>query len=157
MKVAKRNAIIIGIVVLVVLVAGFILAGIFGLLLDVLYISLIVLAAFTLVSTFYLIYAIWVLIRTITTVRDEVKPLLASVEQTVGIVRNTAMTAGQTASTIGSTAQLAKEFAVAPTVRAVAGLMAVQQMMRIFVGKGRTETRHEQRIRQQMEAGAGGE
>ncbi|HLJ33541.1 MAG TPA: hypothetical protein VKU38_07820 [Ktedonobacteraceae bacterium] len=162
MKGAKRAATIIGIVVLVLLIAGFILAGIFGLLLDVLYISLIILAALTLISTCFLIYAILMLVQSIRTVRNELKPLIASVQETVGIVKDTAKTAGQTATTIGSTAQLTKEFAVGPSVRAAAAVIAGQQMLRVFMGKGRTKSRYEQRRKQQMEAmdvgaGAGGQ
>ncbi|MDQ6660430.1 MAG: hypothetical protein M3Z24_05635, partial [Chloroflexota bacterium] len=66
MKGAKRNAIIIGAVVLVLLIVGFILAGIFGLLLDVLYIFLIILAALSIASTIFLIVAILKLIGTVT-------------------------------------------------------------------------------------------
>jgi len=164
MKGARRIALIIGIVVLVLLVAGFIVAGIFGLLLDVLYIFLIILAAFTLVSTASLVYAVLMLIRTISTVRDEVKPLLASVQDTVGVVKDTAgvvqetaKTAGHTVSTIGSTAQLTKEFALGPSVRAVAAVVAGQQVLRVFIGKGHVRSRLDRRRKQQMEAGAGGE
>ncbi len=157
MKGARRIALIIGIVVLVLLVAGFIVAGIFGLLLDVLYIFLIILAALTLVSTASLVYAVLMLIRTISTVRDEMKPLLASVQDTVGVVQETAKTAGHTVSTIGSTAQLTKEFALGPSVRAVAAVVAGQQVLRVFIGKGHVRSRLDQRRKQQMEAGAGGE
>jgi len=76
MKRAKNYLIITGVIVLVLLVAGFILAGIFGVLLDVLYIALILLAAFSLISTAVLIYALLTLINTIITVRNEVKPLI---------------------------------------------------------------------------------
>ncbi len=157
MKGARRIALIIGIVVLVLLVAGFIVAGIFGLLLDVLYIFLIILAALTLVSTASLVYAVLMLIRTISTVRDEMKPLLASVQDTVGVVQETAKTAGHTVSTIGSTAQLTKEFALGPSVRAVAAVVAGQQVLRVFIGKGHVRSRLDRRRKQQMEAGAGGE
>ena len=152
MKGAMRTATVIGIVVLILLIAGFILAGIFGLLLDVLYIFLIILAALSLISTVFLIYAIVVLIQSITTVRNELKPLIASVQETVGIVKDTAKTAGQTATTIGSTAQLTKEFAVGPSVRAAAAVIAGQQMLRVFMGRGKTKTRYEQRRKQQREA-----
>lgn len=164
MKRAKRAAMIIGIVVLVLLIAGFILAAIFGLLLDVLYIFLIILAALTLVSTGFLVYAILMLVQSVTTVRNELKPLLASVQETVGIVKDTARTAGQTAATVGSTAQLTRDLAVGPSVRAAATVLAGQQMLRVFMGKGRTKSRYEQRRKQQLDAmeasagaGAGGQ
>ena len=77
-------------------------------------------------------------------------------QETLGIVKDTAKTAGHTVSTIGNTTQFASEFAVGPSVRAVAVVMAVQQMFRVFLGKGHVASRAEQRRRQQMEAGAGG-
>src|SRR5260221_12835155 len=86
MQKATRYAIIAAIVLLVLLIAGFVLAAVFGLLLDVVYIALITLGFFTLVSTALLIYALLMLIRTITTVRNELKPLIASVRHTVGSV-----------------------------------------------------------------------
>jgi len=49
---------------------------------------------------------------------------------------------------------LTKEFALGPSVRAVSALVAGQQMVRVFMGKGRTRSRMEERRRQQMEAGA---
>src|SRR5712691_10919781 len=159
MKGMLRNAGIIGVIVLVLLIAGFIIAGIFNALLDVLYIFLIILAALTIVSTAFLVYAVFTLIQAITTVRNEMKPLLASVQETVGIVKDTAKTAGQTASTIGSTARLTSEFALGPSVRAVAAVVAVQQMFRVFMCRGRTRSRAEERRRQQweaMQASAGG-
>lgn len=162
MQGAKKYIIIVGIVLGVLLIAGFILAGIFGVLLDVLYIALIVLAVVTLLSTALLIYAIIALIQTITTVRNEMKPLLASVQETVGVVKETAKNAGQTATTIGSTAKLTSEFALAPSVRAAATVLAGQQMLRVFLGKGRVRSRVEERRKQQLElldsaSAAGGE
>src|SRR6266849_6433182 len=135
MKGTLRNAGIIGGIVLLAFIVGLIIAGIFNVLLAVLYV--------------FLIYAVFTLIQAITTVRNEVKPLLASVQETVGIVKDTAKSAGQTASTIGSTARLTSEFALGPSVRAVAALVAVQQMFRVFMGKGRTRSRAEERRRQQ--------
>jgi hypothetical protein len=156
MKGAMRKAAIIAIIVGVLLIIGFIVAGIFGVLLDVLYIFLIILAAFTLISTIYLIYAVFLLVQTITTVRNEMQPLLVSVQRTAGIVQDTARTAGQTVTTIGSTAQLTSEFAVGPTIRAAATVMAGQEVLRVFLGKGRTRSRAEERRRKQMEAIAKG-
>src|SRR5260370_23958540 len=116
MQKATRYAIIAAIVLLVLLIAGFVLAGIFGVLLDVLYIALITLAFFALVSTALLIYALLMLIRTITTVRNELKPLIASVQHTVGSVSTSveetteaveekAENPRQTPTTLGHTAQ----------------------------------------------------
>jgi len=162
MKRAKNYLIIIGVTVLVLLVAGFILAGIFGVLLDVLYIALILLAAFSLISTAVLIYALLTLINTIITVRNEVKPLIesvqetvndvkGSVEETLGVVKDTAKSAGHAATTIGSTAKLTTEFGIAPGVRAAALVVATQKMVRVFMGKGRTRDRYDERRKQQME------
>src|SRR5258708_12599489 len=118
MKGALRNAVIIAGIVGVLLVMGFCVGGKVGVLLDVLYIFLIILAALSLISTGYLIYAVFLLVQTITTVRNEVQPLLASVQRTAGIVQDTARTAGQTATTISSTAQLTSEFSLRPTILA---------------------------------------
>ena len=170
MKKARNYLLIVSISVLVLLIAGFILAGIFNVLLDVLYISLMVLAVFSLISTAMLIYLLLSLIRTFTTVRNEMKPLLESVNQTVTSVRgsveetlasvkDTAKSAGQTASTIGATAGLTNK-AVGPTVRVVALVVAGRETVRIFFGKGHTRRRYEERRERQrelMNAAGGGE
>jgi hypothetical protein len=155
MKGVTRYAIIAG-VILVLLIIGIIVAAIFGVLLDVLYIFLMLLAALMVAATVLQVFSVIMLIQTITTVRNELKPLLASVQETVGIVKDTAKTAGHTVTTIGNTTQFASEFAVGPSVRAVAAVVAAQQMFRVFLGKGHVASRVEQRRRQQMEAGAGG-
>ncbi len=155
MKATLQKAAIIGGIVVLLIIAGFIIAGIFGVLLDVVYVSLIVLAALSIISTLFLMYAVFALVRSISTVRDEMKPLLASVQETVGIVKDTAKTAGQTATVIGSTARLTSQFAVGPSVRAAAAVVAAQQMLQVFMGKGRARNRLEERRKQQMEAGAG--
>jgi hypothetical protein len=155
MKGALRYAIIAG-VVLGLLIIGIIVAAIFGVLLDVLYIFLMLLAALMVAATLLQVYSVFMLIQTIRTVRNELTPLLASAQETLGIVKDTAKTAGHTVSTIGTTTQFASEFAVGPSVRAVAAVVAAQQMVRVFLGKGHAARRVEHRRRQQMEAGAGG-
>jgi len=80
------------------------------------------------------------------------KPLIASVQETVGIVKDTAKTAEHTAQTIGSTAQLTSEFALGPSVRVAAAVVAGQQILRVMTGRGRVRSRTEERRRQQMEA-----
>jgi hypothetical protein len=157
MQSAKRYLLITGVVVGVLIVGGLILAAIFHVLLEVLYIFLILFAALLIAATLFQIYSIVMLIRTITTVRDELKPLLASVQETVGIVKDTAKTAGHTVSTIGSTAQLTSEIVVAPSVHAVAAVVAGQQIVRVFFGKGHVARRAEERRKKQMEALAKGE
>jgi hypothetical protein len=150
MRGAKKLAIIAG-VVLAVLLVGIVLAAFFHVLLDVLYIFLMLLAAFLVAATLLQVLAVLTLIRTITTVRDEIKPLMASVQETLGIVKDTAKTAGHTVSTIGDTARLTSEFGLAPGIRAVAALVATQQMLRVFLGKGHVRSRAEERRKQQME------
>lgn len=154
MQSAKRYAIIVAIVVVVLFVVGLVLAAIFHVLLDVVYIALMVLAILLILAVLFQIYWIIMLIRTITTVRDEMKPLLASVQETVGVVKDTARTAGHTVSTIGATTQLAREIALQPSVRATAAVVAAQQMIRVFLGSGQTKKRAEARRRQQMAAAA---
>src|SRR5437667_4535282 len=99
MQAAKRFAIIVGVVVLIALIIGLVLATIFQALQAVLYVFLIILALFLIMATMFQIYSIVLLIRTIQTVRDEVKPLVTSFQETVGIVQDTARSAGQTVST----------------------------------------------------------
>ena len=161
MQRAKRYIIIIGIIVLVILVAGLVLASIFDKLTDVLFIFLIILATLSIVSTAALIYLLATLIRTITVVRDEMKPLLGTVQETMNTVKGsmeetldevkaTAKSAGNTVSTIRSTADLAS-FGVAPAVRAASVVVASGQVARVFMGKGRSRHRYEERRKEQME------
>ena len=156
MQRALRITKIVGIVLFILLVAALFVAYWFGQLLNVLYTTLIFLAFFSLLATALLIYAIVMLIQTIFLVRDEMKPLLNSMIDTVGlaketaeVVKETAQHAGQTAGTLASTARLTKEYAVAPTVRAAALVLAGREMTRVFLGKGRTRTRAEERKRKQ--------
>lgn len=169
MKKARNILLIVGISVLVLLIVGFVLAGIFKVLLDVLYVALIVLAAFSLLSTAMLIYLLFSVIRTVTTVRNEMKPLLDSVNQTVtsvkgsmqetlDTVKDTAKSASQTAATISSTARVSGQ-AIGPGIRVAALVIAGREAARIFFGKGHIRKRYEERRREQMEtlgAAAGG-
>ena len=154
MQKAKRYLILAGIVVLILLLIGIGFAAYFNAWLDILYVSLIVVAAFTLFVAALQIYTIIMLIRTISTVRDELKPLLVSVQETIGVVKDTARSAGQTATAIGTTARFTNDFAIVPTVRTVSLLIAVQQVLRIFLGRGHAGSRADQRRRRQMEAEA---
>jgi hypothetical protein len=138
--------------VLIALIVGLVVAFWFNVLLDVLYVFLIILALLLIAATVFQLYSILFLIRTLRTVRDEMKPLVASVQETVGIVQNTARSAGETVSTISGTAKLTSEFAVGPTVRTVAAILAGQTMLRTFLGKGHVRTRAEKRRQQQREA-----
>ena len=157
MQSAKRYLIIIGIVLAVVIIGGLIISAIFHVLLGVLYVFLIILAALLIAAMLFQIYSILMLVSTIKTVRNELKPLLTSVQETVCIVKDTVQTAGHTASTIGSAARLTSEIAVAPGVRVVAAVVASQQMLRVFFGKGHVAQRAELRRKEQMEALARGE
>jgi hypothetical protein len=158
MQSALRYVKIVGVVLFVLLVAGLIAAGVLGQLLNVLYITLILLAFFSLLSTALLIYAVAKLIQTILLVRDEMKPLLNSVMETVDVaketaeaVKETAQHAGKTVGTVAGTARLTRDYAVAPAVRATALMLAGRQMIRVFTGKGHVRSRAEERRRQQAE------
>lgn len=158
-----------GIALVVALVAVLVIGFVTGHLLDVLYVTLIVLAMFSLFSTALLIYAIAVLTRTIKEMRDEMQPLLASVTETVDVaketavvVKETAQSAGKTAGTLAGTARLTRDYAVAPTVRAAALVLAGREMTRIFLGRGKARSRYEERRRKQedllrAEAAGGGQ
>lgn len=152
MQAAKRLVLIVSVILGVILVVGLILAAIFHVLTEVLYVFLILLALLMIGATVFQIYSIIALMRTIKTVRDEMKPLVASVQETVGIMKDTAQTAGRTVSTIGQTTKLTSEFALAPVIQTVASVVAVQGMMRVFLGKGHARSRAEQRREQQLEA-----
>jgi len=152
MQAAKKFAIIIGGVILIGLIIGLVVAFIYHALLTVLYVFLIILAILLTAATAFQIYSIVMLIRTIRTVRNEMKPLVASVQETVGIVQDTARSAGQTVSAISNTAKLTSEFALAPVIHTAAALVAGQGMLRVFLGKGRARTRAEERRQQQKEA-----
>ncbi|GLV58772.1 hypothetical protein KDH_56020 [Dictyobacter sp. S3.2.2.5] len=152
MQKAKRFAIITGIVLAIILVGGVLLAAIFGKLLELLYIVLIVLAILLIAGTVYQIYSVFQLVRSIKTVREEMRPLIGSVNETVGIMKDTARTAGNTVSTIGTATKFTSELALGPSVRAVAAVVAAQEMGRVFLGKGHARSRAEERRKQQMEA-----
>ena len=152
MQAAKKYAIIVGAVLAAVIIVGLIVAGIFHVLLDVLYIALFILAMLMVAATLFQIYSIAMLVRTVQTVRDEMKPLIASVQETVGLVKDTAQSAGHTVSTIGSTANFAAEFGVKPTVRTVAFALASQEVVRVFFGKGHARSRADERRKQQLDA-----
>src|SRR5258708_28201005 len=120
MQAGKRFLLIVLVILGVLLIAGLTLAAIFKVLLDVLYVFLILLALLMVGATLFQIYSIIALMRTIKTVRDEMKPLLASVHETRGLMKDTAQTAGRTVSTIVETKKLNSEFAEAPFVHSVA-------------------------------------
>jgi hypothetical protein len=151
--------IIVAIVLLGGIVVAIVFAAIFGWLINLLYIFFMVLALLLILATALQVFSIFLLIRTIVMVRNEIKPVLESVQETVGIVQETAKTAGHTVSTIGTAAQFTNDLAVAPTVKAAAAVIAGQQMFRVFLGKGHVRSRTEQRRREQSEAlaAAGGE
>lgn len=158
MKRALVYAIIVGIVLLLLLAGGLVLAGIFGQFLTVLYIALIVLAVFSLFATALLIYAMIKLMQTIILVHDEVRPLLDSMQETVGVaketavvVRETAQHAGKAAGTLASATRLTKDYAITPPIRAAAVVLAGSQMIKVFLGRGHVRTRAEARRRKQEE------
>src|SRR5207248_338938 len=157
-----RYVILVSSVILALMITGFIIARIFGVLLPVFYISIIVLASLLIISTVLLIYALLTALRTFATVTDEINPLLTSLqhsvamisqslEETTEVVKDTTKSASQTATTISSTTRMATQYAVGPGVRAVGFLVGGQQMLRVFLGKGRARHRYEERRHQQME------
>src|SRR6266853_469741 len=157
-----RYVILISSVILALMIAGFVVARIFSVLLPVFYVSIIVLASLLIISTVLLIYALLTALRTFATVTDEINPLLLSlqhsvemitqsVEETTEVVKDTTKSASQTATTISSTTRLATQYAVGPSVRAVGVLVGGQQMLRIFFGKGNARRRYEERRQQQLE------
>ena len=157
-----RYVILVSAVILALMITGFIFARIFGVLLPVFYISIIVLASLLIISTVLLIYALLTALRTFATVTDEINPLLTSlqhsvemltqsVEETTEVVKDTTKSASQTATTISRTTRMATQYAVGPSVRAVGILVGGQQMLRVFLGKGRARRRYEDRRQQQME------
>jgi hypothetical protein len=125
--------------------------------LSLLYIFLILLATLMVGATFLQIYWVIKLIQTIDTARNEIKPLQAEVQNTVGVVKDTAQTVGRTVSAVGAVTRLTTEYALGPSVRIVAALAAGQQVFRVLLGRGHVRSRAEQRRKQQMEAGAGGD
>jgi hypothetical protein len=166
MQKVKNIGIITGVVLVVVIIAIIVIGVLTGSMVDVLYVALIIAALLTLAVTVLQILAIVDLIGTISTVRNEMKPLMASVQETAGVVKETvdvvketAQTAGHTVGVISSAARLSSDYALAPTVRVVAMLMAAQQIVRVFLGRGKAGSRADQRRKQQMEAEAvaGGE
>jgi hypothetical protein len=152
MQRVKLFVLIAGSAAVIIFVGGIITAAIFHVLLDVLYVFLIVLAILMILATLFQVYSILMLVRAIATVREEMQPLLSSVQETIGVVRDTAKTAGQTVSTVGATTKFAQEFALGPGVHAAAAVVAGQQMLRVFLGKGQTRSRAELRRQQQMAA-----
>jgi hypothetical protein len=157
-----RYVILISVAVLAFMITGFIFARIFGVLLPVFYISIIVLATLLIISTALLIYALLTALRTFATVTDEINPLLTSLqhsvemisqsaEETTEVVKDTTKSVSQTATTISSTTRMASQYAAGPSIRAVGFLVGGQQMLRVFVGKGRARRRYEERRQQQLE------
>jgi hypothetical protein len=161
MKAVRNYAIIVGVVLLIVIVGGITWAAIAGGLLGLLYSCLIVLALLLVGAMLFQIYSILMLLQTVRTVRNELKPLIASAQETVGIVQNTAKAAGGTVSAISTITNFTSDVAVAPGLRAVAGVIAGQEVLRVFLRKGQARSRAEIRRQQQLEAmeaaAAGGE
>ncbi len=158
MKRALRFLLIVAIVLIILLIAGLVIAAKFGKLLDVLYVALMLLAFFSLFSTAALGYAVLKLIQMIMLVRSEIRPLLNSMQETVGVaketaeaVKETAQHAGKAAGTLASATRMTRDYAITPPVRAVALALAGRQMAKVFLGKGHVRTKAEERKQRQME------
>ena len=157
-----RYVLLVSFVVLAVIITAFVFARIFGVLLQVFFIAIVVLASLLIITTVLLSYALLTALRTFATVRDELNPLITSlqhsidmisqsVEETTEAVKDTTQSASQTATTISSTTRLATQYAVGPSVRAVGFLVGGQQLVRVFLGKGRARRRYEEHRQQQLE------
>jgi len=149
-----RPLIIGALVAIVVFIGLLVWAGLAGVLLETLYIILIVLAFLMVVATIAQIFSIVRLVNTINTVRNEMEPLLVSVNETIGIVKDTARTAGHTVSAIGTATDLTSNFVVGPSIRAAAIVTATRQVFKTFFGRGHVLSQYERRRKQQREAGA---
>lgn len=148
MRRALIFAIVVGVLILV-FAALMVLAAFFGALLETLYISLIILAILMIAATMFQVYSIIMFIRAIQTVRDEMKPLLESVNETIGIVKETAQAAGGTVAAVGQTTQFASELTFGPGVHTVASVLAGRQVLRTLFGRGTVRKKYEQRRQQQ--------
>jgi hypothetical protein len=165
MQKVRNIALITGIILAVVIIAIIVIGVLTGHMIDVLYVSLIIVALFTLAVTVLQILTIVELMRSISTVRNEMKPLMASVQETVGVAKETvgavqdlAKSAGHTVAVVGTAARFTNDLAVAPSVRVVATLLAIQRTLRVFFGRGHVGSRVDERRRQQLEVEvAGGE
>jgi hypothetical protein len=148
--------ILIGVGVAIVIFIGLLVwAGLAGVLLETLYIILIVLAFLMVAATLAQVYSIFRLVNTVNTIRNEMQPLLVSVNDTVTIVKDTARTAGNTVSAIGTATNLTSNFVVGPSIRAAATISALRQVFSTFLGRGIVRTQYERRRQEQREAGAG--
>lgn len=157
MKSALWYMLIVALVLTLIVVAGLVLAGIFGQFLNVLYIALIVLAGFSLIATALFMYAMFKLLQMILLIREEIRPLLHAMQETIGVakdtaevVKETAQHAGQAAGTLASATRLTKEYAVSPPIQAAALLLASRQMVKVFFGRGHVRTRTEERKQRQL-------
>lgn len=157
-----RYVILVTSAVVAVLIIAFVLARIFDVLLQVFFIAIVVLSALLIITTVLLSYALLTGLRTFATVRNELNPTLTSVQHSVDMVaqsavettetvKDTTESASQTATTISSTTRMATQYAVGPSLRAIGFLISGQQLVRIFLGKGRARRRYEKSRKQQLE------
>src|SRR5439155_1647106 len=96
--------VVIGGTLFLVLVGVLVVSAITGYMLQTLYITLIILAFFSLLATALLLYAVGLLLRTLGIVREEVNPLLTEVLMTMNVARETAEAVRDTAKYAGSAA-----------------------------------------------------
>src|SRR5437763_15147087 len=81
-----RYVILVSSVILALMITGFVVARVFGVLLPVFYVSIIVLASLLIISTVLLIYALLTALRTFATVTDEINPMLTSLQHSVDVL-----------------------------------------------------------------------
>ena len=126
-----------GIAAVILLIAFFVLATIFGWWPVVLDIVLVVAAVLSGVLLGALVYAVFKLTRTVLEIRDEVMPVLNSLQTTSNAAREAAKTA--------------TAFGVDPAVRTASMIAGAGQVASVVLGRGQVVKRSEQRQRRRAE------
>jgi uncharacterized membrane protein len=126
-----------GVVAVIVIVAFFVLATIFGWWPVVLDIVLVIAALLSMALLGALVYAVLSLTRTALQIKSEVMPVLQSLKTTSSAVRESA----KTASTFG----------VSPAVRTASLLAGVGSVASVVMGRGQVQKRSERRQKRRQE------
>ena len=126
-----------GVVAVIVIVAFFVLATIFGWWPVVLDIALVIAALLSMALLGALVYAVLSLTRTALQIKSEVMPVLQSLKTTSSAVRESA----KTASTFG----------VSPAVRTASLLAGVGSVASVVMGRGQVQKRSERRQKRRQE------
>lgn len=138
MSKGKRNLIIAGAAVALILIIAFaVIATIFSWWPVVVDITLVVAAVTSLALLAALIYAVLSLTRTVLKIRDELIPTLESLKTTTATVRETARTASS--------------FGVQPAVRTAGAVLGAGEIASVILGRGQARSRSEKRQRRRQE------